>query len=141
MLCCAAIDCLIRAETWLSENAPDKLATVVHEDGTMAKKLIKTAVKLCRNNEYLDLMGSGDATELRRAISLPLRHIIDTVHFADKPEARPLQLADLCAFIMARAVRQAHVPPEVLEMIGSQAEWFIEWAERTGAARRPEQPS
>ena len=36
---------------------------------------------------------------MRTKVGLPLKRIIDTVHFADKQGAAPLQLADLCAFI------------------------------------------
>jgi hypothetical protein len=42
-----AMDCLIWADRWLAKFASSELATVVHEDGTLAKPLIKQSVRVC----------------------------------------------------------------------------------------------
>jgi hypothetical protein len=139
MLTCATVDCLIRADRWLEDYAPDKLATVVHEDGTKAKRLIKGAVRLCRSADYMNLFEGSEG--VMKDLALPLKRIIDTVHFADKPDARPLQLADLCAFLLTRLFRNAHVPTEAAEILKTRAIWFIEWAERTSAVKRVGQSS
>lgn len=104
----SAVDCLVWADRWLAKYAPEELATVVHEDGAPAKNFIKYTVRVLRSNE---LLASHDFDErTKSAFGLPLRRIIDTVHFAEKAEARPLQLADLCAFILGRAMHQKPIP-------------------------------
>jgi hypothetical protein len=100
----AAVDCLIWADKWLERYAPSELATVIHEDGTSAKPLIKQSVRFLRSPALLD--GGGIDEPVRKQFNLPLRRIIDTVHFAEKADARPLQLADLVAFTCARDAGQ-----------------------------------
>src|ERR1700692_516635 len=53
----AAIDCLIWADRWLGKFAPSELATVIHEDGTSAKPLIKLSIRLVRNDAMLEAAG------------------------------------------------------------------------------------
>jgi hypothetical protein len=110
----AATDCLIRADKWLARYFPDELATVIHEDGSPSKHFIKRVVRILRDPEQIRGMGwdSGSA-----ALDLPLRRIIDTVHFAEKPDARPLQLADLCAFLFSRAMKEASVPEYAFKLV------------------------
>lgn len=123
----AVMDCLIRTDTWLETFAPDELATVIHEDGTPAKPLIKKLVWVARNREILK------ASELRAFAStpgLPLKRIIDTVHFADKADARPLQLADLCAFIIGRGLKQKPVPEIATKIIFHQLTSWVSKASK-----------
>lgn len=118
----AAMDCLLWADRWLARFAPKELATVVHEDGTPAKRMIKHSVQFLRNEQYLEEGGvNGD---IRAEYGLPLKRIIDTVHFADKPGARPLQLADLCAFILGRVGKDLEVPKYVFDVIWHHLKWM-----------------
>ncbi len=94
--------CQIRA-SWL--------ARVTHEDGSPAKALIKGVVRALRTPAFPNWAQFGEATKIE--YGLPLRRIVDSVSFEDKRDARPLQLADLCAFIFGRMIKKAHVPPEV----------------------------
>jgi hypothetical protein len=119
----AAMDCLIRTDKWLEEYAPEELATVVHEDGTPAKKLIKHTLRKLRNVEAMDAEGLD--AETRAKFNLPLRRVIDTVHFAEKADARPLQLADLCAFILARGLKELPVPAYSVEVVWRHMRWFF----------------
>jgi hypothetical protein len=75
----AVINCLIRADAWLARYAPDELATVIHEDGTPTKRLIKLSVRFARSADHLKAQGYADVLP-----GLPLNRIIDTVHFAEK---------------------------------------------------------
>jgi hypothetical protein len=118
----AIIDCLIRADAWLESSAPSELATVVHEDGTKVKPIIKRLTRTARSKDYMKSASlRGLTTE-----SLPLKRIIDTVHFAEKADARPLQLADLCAFIITRVLKRSSFPQVATEIIMKQLHWIIE---------------
>jgi hypothetical protein len=123
----AVMDCLMRADRWLAKNAPTELATVIHEDGTGAKPRIKHLVRYLRDPLGVAVI---DPDNEAGQFGLPLKRIIDTVHFAEKPDARPLQLADLCAFIMGRALKEKPVPKVAYEIIFSSLQWIKEpWAQ------------
>ena len=115
-------DCLIRADQWLARYAPEELATVIHEDGVKAKALIKKVVRLLRNTNKLDHSGPQGVKE---SLGLPLKRIIDTVHFAEKADARPLQLADLCAFVAGRALKGVEVPDIIWRPIFRHVQWIL----------------
>ena len=117
----SVLDCLLWTDRWLARFAPDELATVIHEDGTDAKTVIKLAVRLLRSEHQLKLNNLEDAA---REFGLPLKRIIDTVHFAEKADARPLQLADICAFILGRALQEKHAPSLAVEIVFSQLGWI-----------------
>ena len=130
----AALDCLLWADRWLAAFAPDELATVVHEDGTAAKKLIKATVRVARSEEQMRKWGirEGSGAEL----GLPLKRIIDTVHFAEKGDASPLQIADLCAFILGRAMKEMPVPIGVFQTIFTHLKWVMENSGKGDEAKR-----
>ena len=117
----AAADCLLGADEWLSKYAPTELATVVHEDGTPAKPLIKVILRVLRNREQL--LQQGLEEKHLAEFHLPLTRIVDTVHFADKQDAKPLQLADLCAFILARGMKDAPIPVLATQIIWRHLKW------------------
>jgi len=133
-------DCLVWADRWLAEYAPDQLATVVHEDKQESKQAIKQIVRTLRSPTEMAASGLDEAT--LKKFNLPLRRIIDTVHFAEKQDARPLQLADLCAFTWARLLKQQHVPEAVSKIVTTYMSWmpamalefFPELAERLPAS-------
>jgi hypothetical protein len=133
----AAIDCLIAADRWLERFAPTELATVVHEDGTPAKPLIKLSVQVLRSTERMSAEGLDES--VRKEFNLPLRRIIDTVHFAEKAGARPLQLADLCAFMLGRAMQERSVPSGVFEIIWKHLRWLLpqDQVSKMGAILQP----
>jgi hypothetical protein len=47
------------------------------------------------------------------------------VHFAAKADARPLQLADLCAFILGRGLKGSDVPEHATEVIFRHLKWIM----------------
>jgi hypothetical protein len=116
----AAFDCLSKADKWLERYAPTELATVIHEDGPAAKRLIKTIVRTMRSEDSIAELD----VETKKQFNLPLRRIIDTVHFAEKQDARPLQLADLCAFALARILNGKFVPPYVQYVLSQRMAWL-----------------
>ena len=116
----ATIDCLLRVDKWLERFAPTENATVVHEDSPRSKKTIKNIIRALRNSDIIEATESNDL----RQFGLPLRRIIDTVHFASKPDARPLQLADLCAFTFGRLTKGLPIPESVGRIIMKHSEWL-----------------
>lgn len=130
----AVFDCLLHADKWLETYAPDELATVTHEDGTAAKRLIKHSVRALRN-EWL-MAEYGLDGEVAKAAGLPLKRIIDTVNFTEKADARPLQLADLCAFSLGRSMRGLDVPLDVLTPIFQSVWWLVERKNDPEVARK-----
>jgi hypothetical protein len=137
----SVLDCLLWADRWLERYAGAELATVVHEDGTAAKKLIRQIVRIARSSDQMQAWNFP--METAKDLNLPLRRIIDTVHFAEKTDARPLQLADLCAFILGRAMKEHEVPVGVFEIIFKHLRWIVDLqghakdAEAALAALRP----
>lgn len=120
----AVMDALMRADKWLDKYSPTELATVIHEDGTPAKKMIKNIVRTMRNRDLMQAKGFEDTAFYERH-SLPLKRIIDTVHFAEKADARPLQLADLCAFVLARGLKDQPIPTYAFQIIWKHMRWFF----------------
>jgi Protein of unknown function (DUF3800) len=133
----AAADCLIQADRWLERFAPDELATVVHEDGAATKVLIKRAVSVLRNPDF----HGGLSTEELSELGMPLKRIIDTVHFADKGDARPLQLADLCAFVLGRALKDMPIPVQAFRVIWKLSRWHQKPTVPKSEPSSEEQPS
>ncbi len=126
----AALDCLTRADSWLAKFSPDELAAVVHEEGPKAKQQIKLALRAARGR----LPVPPEFADTQKRVSLPLKRIIDTIHWAEKPDARPLQLADLTAFTFCRIAKgmptgdQPHevVLRQLWEIIQPQMVWMFE---------------
>lgn len=116
----SALNCLYWADLWLDAFAPDELATVVHEDGPLAKPLIKNLVRACR---YPELLPEYASLSIAEAYGLPFEHVIDTVHFAEKSDARLLQLADLCAFMIGRSIQGRSVCEPVMRIIAERTAW------------------
>jgi hypothetical protein len=123
----AVMDALMRADKWLEKYSPTELATVVHEDGTPAKKMIKNIVRTMRSRDLMQAKGFSldDIQFFEKNYNIPLKRIIDTVHFAEKADARPLQLADLCAFILARGLKGLEVPTYASNIVWKYMRWFF----------------
>jgi hypothetical protein len=123
----ALMDALMRADKWLERYAPTELATVIHEDGTPAKKMIKNIVRTMRSRDLMQAKGFAlsDIEFFEKNYNIPLKRIIDTVHFAEKADARPLQLADLCAFILARGLKGLAVPTYAADIVWKYMRWFF----------------
>lgn len=93
----AFFECAVRVEQWMREWAPDEVAAIVAENNNDLRKYAKGVHKIMRSGNVPEFM-------LQLVKELPLKHVIDTVYSAEKGEAPPLQLADLCAFLLKRAI-------------------------------------
>jgi hypothetical protein len=95
--------CAIAVERFMREHArPEEIATLIAENNEDARKAVKTIHHHLRGKAlnakeatatFLRILRENGAGDY-----LPIRKIIDCVHFALKDEAILLQIADACAF-------------------------------------------
>jgi hypothetical protein len=97
----ASMRCTLAVEKYMRENtAPKELATVVYENNPQAKQFVKQMHNRLNDPNYLTLDDRLNGNAWGRYT--PFRRVIDTAHFVEKSEAKMLQLADLCAFVIKR---------------------------------------
>jgi len=72
---------------------PNEVAQMVAEDNDQVRALVKGTHENFRDPSKVD-------GQIVPNTILPLRKIRGSVHFANKAESKPLQLADLCAFVI-----------------------------------------
>ncbi len=133
--------CVTAADLFMRTHAADEVATVVAEDTPHSRNAIKTVQATLQDEamvkESLPAWMRGD---------LPLTHIKDTVHFASKPEAIMLQLADACAWALRHHLGQGReadrflaklfggrsIPASLGEMlVGPGGYQYFTWEERS----------
>lgn len=94
--------CAMQVEKLMRDHAQDdEVALLIAEHGP-ANKPVKQLHNWMRNrtnvaNLVNDPELNDDWTQL-----LPVERIVETAHFANKEDSLPLQLADICAFIIKR---------------------------------------
>jgi hypothetical protein len=97
---CAFAACTLRIEDYMRACFPSEVAQLVAEDNDQSRKMIKDVHAAFRFPEKVSGIIPNN--------QLPLKHIRGSVHFADKDESAPLQLADLCAFIIRGRLANKH---------------------------------
>ena len=108
----------------------DEICMLVAEDTDRVKKAVKNAHALLRDADRL--AGSG----FEHMPGLPLKKIVDTPHFASKAESAPLQLADVCAYLILRRLMRRDDLQEFFEEIAPQLTWnATDFAESMGCER------
>jgi len=108
----------------------DEICMLVAEDTDRVKKAVKNAHALLRDPDRL--AGSG----FEHTTGLPLQKIVDTPHFASKAESAPLQLADVCAYLILRRLLRRDDSQGFFEEIAPQLTWnAIDFAEPMGHER------
>ena len=91
---CAYASCLVGCEQYMREfGEQGEVAMIIAEDTPTAKKHVKDV--------HDDLVSTEPEFPVFREL-LPMRHIVDTVHFAEKARSPLLQFADACAFAFRR---------------------------------------
>ena len=85
--------CTIRIEQFMRAKWPKEVAQVVAEDNDQVRTMLKGTHEIFREPSKAN--GGLIPNNV-----LPLRKIRGSVHFASKAESKPLQLADLCAFVI-----------------------------------------
>jgi hypothetical protein len=108
----------------------DEVSLLIAEDTDQVKKSLKQAHAFLRDPDQIR------GSEFGKLPALPRRKIIDTPHFAGKSESLPLQIANVCAFlIMCRLMRRDETQP-FFEVMAPQLVWSaVEFGERMGSER------
>jgi uncharacterized protein DUF3800 len=88
-------NCIIRIEQMMRSIWALEVAQVIAEDNSDARQAIKGTVQLLKDPARI--AAAGIESQL-----LPLERIRNSVQFAEKPESKPLQLADVCACLIRR---------------------------------------
>lgn len=89
----AFINCLLDTEVYMRLVWPSEIAQVVAEDHQAARPILREAYQSLR----------GNRAEIHKAANnpyIPLESVRGAVHFVQKDESRPMQLADACAYII-----------------------------------------
>ncbi|GIK82300.1 MAG: hypothetical protein BroJett024_34050 [Alphaproteobacteria bacterium] len=93
----AFVMCALACEQYMRGRAQNEVALLVSENNDQMRAMLKDADKLLRHpNEWKKFVPEEHQN------LLPLAKIKDTVHFVLKHESIALQLADACAFAIAR---------------------------------------
>jgi Protein of unknown function (DUF3800) len=93
----AYVQAIIEIDSWMGRRAPSEVVMVVAEDTPQVKMPLKAI--------HLGMRHDDDTYYTERGFSVvSTRHVIDTVHFAEKADSSILQVADTCAFIIKRAI-------------------------------------
>jgi hypothetical protein len=79
---------------------PSEVATLVYEDNAQTKKIIRFLHGFMQKSDCREIVGD------KLAENLPLRKIVDTAHFSEKLYCAPLQLADVCAYVIRKHVQK-----------------------------------
>jgi len=90
----AFINCLLDAEVYMRLVWPTEIAQVVAEDHQAARPILRDTYQSLRHKS---------APEHHRVPNnpyIPLRSVRGAMHFVQKDESRPMQLADACAYII-----------------------------------------
>jgi uncharacterized protein DUF3800 len=138
----AFVICAISVERWLRENTKDEVATIVAEDNPQIRQHLKGAQLWAQRTKNF-----GAMSIFANAGYLPFERIVDTVHFARKSESALLQLADVCAFFIKRALMKKPEAERFIAPIRKQMfhslnrEDFVKSSPAAAFAAGPEQSS
>jgi hypothetical protein len=96
--------CALQAEKFMREAAKENEVAVLIAERADAAGPIKHLHNWIRNPKEVAAWRGDDDLKLQKEWQkyLPVERIVETVHFADKTDSLPLQLADVCAFIIKR---------------------------------------
>lgn len=95
--------CLIAAERFMHEYAPNEVATLIAENNTDTWKAVKDMHKILQGHPVKPSVAATGLFDVLSSFSpsyLPITQIVDSVHFADKDDAVLMQIADSCALIL-----------------------------------------
>jgi len=106
----------------------DEICMLIAEDTDRVKRALKDAHAFLRDRDAV-------ATSALAGISnLPLTKIVDTPHFAAKSDSVPLQIADVCAYLILRRLLRRSDSQEFFELLAPQLTWTArDFGARMGA--------
>lgn len=89
--------CVLSVEAIMRAWYPDEVAQLVVEDSGEMHRHIKNMNVLMRSSRAKEFLGLAEEASFDL---LPLRKIVNNVHFSGKRDSRALQLADVCAYLV-----------------------------------------
>jgi hypothetical protein len=93
----------------------NEICLLIAEDTDTVKTAVKLAHKIIRKpTSRISDEFHGD---------IPIKRIVDTPHFAAKSESPPLQVADVCAFLIRRRFARQDNSQYIFEEIAPQLTW------------------
>ncbi len=92
--------CIGQIEHWMQGYAPDEVAVLYVENNSSSRQMLKEVHEVFSNPE---LAGYLPPAYYR---TTPLTHIVENPAFAEKAESSLLQIADACAFSVARCLKK-----------------------------------
>jgi hypothetical protein len=93
--------CSYAIELYMRRVASQEVASIIMENNDQARRIIKSIQQFNRDPTNAAVLTSLNFGEF------VLSRIVDTVHFAEKSESSPLQVADACAFAIKRHLMKA----------------------------------
>lgn len=123
----AYVMCVGQAEAWMRNHAEsDELAMVIMENNNQARTTISSAHHFARDLHKIQRPVSIDAASGRVTKTVPLfseefgfERVIEDPHFAEKEGSSPLQIADICAFVIKRKLMNAQHCDRFFEPLGA----------------------
>jgi hypothetical protein len=92
--------CLIGIERWMrAETDPSENVMLIAEDKPEVKSAFKEIHRVAQNP---DKIKQSIPAKLAESEELPVTRIVDDIYFTDKQGSVPLQIADVCAFVIKR---------------------------------------
>jgi hypothetical protein len=98
----ASMACAQGIEMFMQKHAdPDEIATLIYEQNGNFSKHVKAYHNLFRSRVISEIIAYYQLNNLK-----PFERIAETAFFADKEDSSALQVADACAYILNRHMRQ-----------------------------------
>lgn len=91
----------IMIERQMHKFPRDEICILIAENTDRIKKAVKNGHAMLQSTKKM-----GDYLASFKVDGTPITKIVDTPHFAEKAESPPLQVADVCAYLILRRLRR-----------------------------------
>lgn len=95
----AFLSCSASVELWMRNRAPTENTILIAEDNTEAREALRKVHNAHQSENYIA------SVDRKARMFFPFRHIQEDPLFQSKRPASPLELADFCAYIWKRYLR------------------------------------
>jgi len=94
--------CALVTDEYMKLYRPSEVASLVYEQNGDFNKAVRSFHNFLRSDSIDRHQEGSPGTKVRR-----FEHVIETAMFVGKGDSSPLQIADTCAYILARRMRRA----------------------------------
>ena len=128
------MSCLSQADRWIEQFYPDEKVFAIVEHHQSHKSGLQIVADYLTNPRLIEEIQNDNSLHCD-----PIKHFVETPLFSPKSGNSPLQIADICAFILSRALAEAKHSDVLLEKIRPQlASGFIKSFFQNGSPGEPE---